>query len=86
MPKSVYIQFYGIFKDGGRNFELNNFELESGFCSFICFVVPVYIIMAWNLADVDYFTLIGNIMIIVQYIQDVWMIGIYTMKRLYTGK
>ena len=27
-------------------------------------------------ADVDYFTLIGNIIIIVQYIQDVWMINV----------
>ena len=37
-------------------------------------------------AEVDYFTLIGNIIITVQYIENVWMINIHTMKRLLTGK
>ena len=42
--------------------------------------------MAWNPEDVDYFTLIGNIIIIVQYIQDRWMINIHTMERMLTRK
>ena len=69
-----------MFKVCRRNFKLYNFELECGVCNLICFIVPVYTIIAWNPADVDYFTLIGNIIIKVQYIQDVWMINIHTMK------
>ena len=38
--------------------------------------------MAWNPAEFDYFTLTGNIIQTVQYIQDVWMIHIHTMNRL----
>ena len=54
-----------MFKVCRRNFKLYNFELECGFCSLIYFFVPVYTNMAWNQADVDYFTLIGNTIIIV---------------------
>ena len=43
-----------MFKVCRRNFKLYNFELECGFCNLICFIVPVYTIMAWNLADVFY--------------------------------
>ena len=63
-----------------RNFKLYNFEFECGFCSLLCFIIPVYTNMAWNPAEVDYFTLIGKIIITVQYIQDVWMIKINTMR------
>ena len=48
----------------------------------ICFIIPMYTNMAWNPADVDFFTLTGNIIMTIQYIQDVWMINIYIMKRL----
>ena len=75
-----------MFKVCRRNFILNISELECGFCSPICFIVPIYTNMAWNPAEVDYFTLIGNIIITVQYIENVWMINIHTMKRLLTGK
>ena len=57
-----------MFKVCRSNFKLYNFKLECGFCSLIGFIVPVYTNMVWNPADVDYFTLIGNIIIIVQYI------------------
>ena len=43
---------------------------ECGFCSLICFIVSVYTDMAWNPTEVDYFTLIGNTIITVQYILD----------------
>ena len=52
-----------MFKVCRKNFKLHNFELECGFCSLICFIVPMYTNMAWNPVEVDYFTLIGNIMI-----------------------
>ena len=42
-------------------FKLYNFEVECGFCSLICFIVFMYTIMAWNPAEIDYFTLIRNI-------------------------
>ena len=37
--------------------------------------------MAWNQGEVDYFTLIGNIITTVQYIKDVWMFNIHNMKK-----
>ena len=37
--------------------------------------------MAWNPAEIDYVTLIGNIVITVQYIKDVWMFNIHNMKK-----
>ena len=49
-----------MFKEYRRNFKLYNFELECGFCSLICFIVPMYTNMAWNPADVDYSILTGN--------------------------
>ena len=49
-----------MFKVCRRNFKLDNFELEYGFYSLICFIVPVYTNMAWNPADVDYFIMMGN--------------------------
>ena len=49
-----------MFKVCRRNFKLYNFELECGFCSLIGFIVPMYTSMAWNPAEVDYLTLIGN--------------------------
>ena len=36
---------------------------------------------AWNPGKVDFFTLIGNIIITVQYIKDVWMFNIHNMKK-----
>ena len=70
-----------MFKVCRRNVKLYNFELECGFRSLICFVVPMYTNMAWNPAEMDYFTLIENTIITVQYIQDVWMINIHTIKE-----
>ena len=64
-----------MFKVCRRNVKLYNFELESGFYSLIRDIVPVYTNMAWNPADIDYVTLVGNI-IILQYFQYVWMINI----------
>ena len=52
-----------MFKVSRRNFKFYNFELECGFCSLRCIIVPVYTDMAWNSANVDYLTLIRNVMI-----------------------
>ena len=59
-------------------------ECKKNFCCRvrICFIGSLYTNMAWNPAEIDYFILIGNIIITVQYIQDVWMINIHTMKSL----
>ena len=50
-----------MFKVCRMNLKLYNFEVECGFCSLICFIVSMYTTMAWNPAEVEYFTLIGNI-------------------------
>ena len=60
-----------MFKFCRRNFKIYNFEFECRFCSLICFFVPILYQYGLDPADVDYFILIGNIIIIVQYIQDV---------------
>ena len=37
-----------------------NVELECGFCSLICFIVPMYNNVAINPAEVNYFTFTRN--------------------------
>ena len=85
LSKRVYREFDKLFKVCRRYLKLYISELECRFCSLICFFVPMYTNMAWNPAEVNYFTLIGN-MITVQNIQNVGMFSIHTMKRLWTGK
>ena len=65
LPKRVYIEFNNTSKICRRNF-----KVECGFCSHTCFIVPIYTNMAWDPAEVDYFTLIGKIIISIQYIQE----------------
>ena len=56
-----------MFKVCRRNFKLYNFELYNcGFCSLVCFFVPVCTNMAWDPAEMDYFNLIGNIIITIR--------------------
>ena len=71
-----------MFKICRRNFILYNFELEGGFCSLICLIVPMYTNMARNPGENDYFTLTRNTITTVKYIQDERMITMHTMKRL----
>ena len=79
LSKRVYREFDKLFQVCRWYLKFYISELECGFCSLICFVVPMYTNMAWNPAEVNYFTLIGN-MITVQYIQNVGMFGIHIWR------
>ena len=57
-----------MFKVYGKNLKLYNFELECGFGSLICIIVPMYTNMSWNSSEVDYFNLIENLIKTEQYI------------------
>ena len=58
-----------------KNFEFYNYELGCGFDRLNCFIIAKNTDMTWNPAEFDYFTLLNNLMVIVDRLKRVYAVS-----------